>query len=125
MRRARLHVAGALIALLAVGCVDQNVPADCGDASVSRELTLTGVDLGGDRPSACRGQDVTLAFTADGDGVLHIHGYDDQVPAIEYAADERIELRFSASVSGQFPIEIHTDEDPEGREIGIFTVHER
>jgi hypothetical protein len=125
MRLARALGTGTLVLLLAIGCVDQNVPADCGDASVARELTLTGVELGGDRPSVCRGQVVTLGFTADGDGVLHIHGYDEQVPAIQYRADERIELRFTASVSGQFPIEIHTDEDPEGQEIGIFTVHER
>ena len=118
-------LAGALVGLLVAGCVDQNVPGDCGDGSVARELTLSGIELGGDRPSVCRGQAVTLGFTADGDGVLHIHGYDEQVPAIPYRAGERIELRFTASVSGQFPIEIHPDEDPEGRENGILTVHER
>jgi hypothetical protein len=118
-------LAGALLAVLVAGCVDQNVPADCDAASVSRRLTLTGVELGGDRPSVCRGQEVTIDFTADTDGVLHIHGYDEQVPAIAYAAGERIEVRFTASVSGQFPIEIHSDANPEGQEIGIFTVHER
>jgi hypothetical protein len=125
MNLVRILVAGALVALLAAGCVDQNVPVDCGDTSVARELTLTGVELGGDRPSVCRGQAVTLGFTADGDGVLHVHGYDEQLPAIQYHAEERIELRFTASVSGQFPIEIHTDENMAGQEIGIFTVHER
>jgi hypothetical protein len=125
MKNGRVLVASLLIGLLGSGCVDQNVPAECADASVTRELALTGIELGGDRPSVCRGQAVTLVFTADGDGALHIHGYDEQVPATEYRAGERIELQFIASVSGQFPIEIHTDEDPEGREIGIFTVHER
>ena len=111
--------------VVVVGCVDQNAPADCGDASVTRELTLTGTDLGGDAPSVCRGQDVTLGFTADGDGILHVHGYDEEIPATEYHADERIELTFDASISGQFPIEIHTTENSEGQEIGILTVHER
>jgi hypothetical protein len=115
----------ALFVVLPAGCVDQNVPADCGEPAVTRELTLAGVELGGDRPSVCRGQDVMLGFTADGDGVLHVHGYDEQVPAVEYRAGERIELSFTATVSGQFPIEIHTDENAEGQEIGIFTVHER
>lgn len=125
MSLARVLLVCALVCLPVVGCVDQNVPADCGDASVARELTLIGVDLGGDRPSVCRGQEVTLGFTAEGDGVLHIHGYEAQVSAVEYRAGERVELRFTAAVSGQFPIEIHTNEDAEGREIGIFTVHER
>jgi hypothetical protein len=125
MRPARVLLACALVGIGVIGCVDQNVPADCRDASVDRELTLTGVELGGDRPSVCRGQEVTLGLTADGDGVLHIHGYEEHVPAIQYQAGQRVELRFTASVSGQFPIEIHTDENPEGQEIGIFTVHER
>jgi hypothetical protein len=110
---------------LAAGCVNQNVPADCDEASVRRELTLTAADLGGDPPAVCRGQEVTLGFTADGDGVLHIHGYDQQVPATEYRAGERVELIFDASTAGQFPIEIHIADDSEGQEIGIFTVHER
>lgn len=125
MRVARVLLAGVVAGLLIAGCVDQNVPADCSDESVTRELTLTGTVLGGDRPSVCRGQAVTLGFTADGDGVLHIHGYEEHVPAIEYTADERTELRFTAAASGQYPIEIHSNESPEGREVGIFTVHER
>jgi hypothetical protein len=123
MIRWAVLLAIALIGL--AGCVDQSAPADCGEASVTRELTLAGTDLGGDEPSVCRGQEVSLGFTADGDGILHIHGYDDEVPATEYHADERIELTFDASVSGQFPIEIHTGENSEGQEIGILTVYER
>lgn len=119
----RLLLVGAVV-VVAVGCVDQNAPADCGEPSVRRELTLAGVELGGDSPAVCRDQEVTLGFTADADGVLHLHGYDEQVPATEYHADERIELTFDASVPGQFPIEIHTAENMEGREIGVFTVHE-
>lgn len=118
-----LLLVAALVA--ATGCVDQNAPADCGESSVTRELTLTGTELSGDPPDVCRGQQVILGFIADGDGVLHIHGYDAQVPATEYQADERVEMKFEASVAGQFPIEIHTAGNTEGQEIGIFTVHDR
>jgi hypothetical protein len=124
MRTARALVLAIGLVLVA-GCVDQSVPPDCGEASVTRELMLTGVDLSGDEPSVCRGQEVTIGFTADGDGILHVHGYDEQVPATEYHADERIEVTFEASVSGQFSIEAHTAENSEGQEIGILTVHER
>jgi hypothetical protein len=123
--KAALALLLALGLVVIAGCVDPSTPADCGETSVTRELTLTGTELGGDAPSVCRGQEVTLGFTADGDGILHIHGYDEQIPATEYHADERIELTFEASVSGQFPIEIHTADNSEGQEIGIFTVHER
>ena len=118
-------LAPALLATFVAGCVEEGRPADCDAAAVTRELTLTGVELGGDEPAVCRDQEVTLRFTADGDGVLHIHGYDAQASAAEFIVGESLELTFTASLAGQFPIEVHTDAEPEGLEIGILTVHER
>ena len=122
MTAARL-AAGALLAVLLVGCIDEGRPASCdGRAEISMALTadsLTPAD-----PAVCRGQAVTLSFESTVNGVIHIHGYDEEVPATAVAAGETLDLGFTASRSGQFPIELHPEDDPRGVELGIFTVHE-
>jgi hypothetical protein len=47
------------------------------------------------------------------------------VPATTVTAGEVVVLAFSAERSGQFPIELHPTDDPQGVSVGIFTVHER
>ena len=59
------------------------------------------------------------------DGVFHIHGLDDVVPATPVIAGEHVTLEFTADRSGQFPIELHPADDPTGVSLGIFTVYER
>jgi hypothetical protein len=58
------------------------------------------------------------------DGVIHIHGYDQVVPATEVSAGEDLNLSFVAERAGQFPIELHPDADPTSVNVGVFTVHE-
>ncbi|MDP9467545.1 MAG: hypothetical protein M3P32_02225, partial [Chloroflexota bacterium] len=86
-------------------------------------VTLAGVQLDPSSIDVCRGQRVTLNVTTQRDGVLHLHGYDDQGAAIEMRAGVPAQLAFSATRSGQFIIELH---DPNGssEEVGILTVHE-
>jgi hypothetical protein len=67
---------------------------------------------------------VTLVVTPDVDGVFHVHGYDEQLPATAVTAGSVAELDFKASRSGQFPIELHTDATTAGVSVGILTVHE-
>lgn len=113
------------LAVLVGGCVDQQgLPADCGEATASREVTLSGTQLSPTAIEACRGQEVTLTIDPDMDGVFHIHGYDAQVPATTVHAGEELTLEFTAERSGQFPIEVHPAENPTGVNVGIFTVHE-
>ena len=45
-------------------------------------------------------------------------------PSIEVAAGEDLQLTFTAERVGQFPIELHPADDPQGVELGVFTVHE-
>ena len=102
-------------------------PADgstCGPASVSVDLALTGDGLSPSDPRACRGQQVTLLVAVEADGVLHIHGYDDAVPATPVEAGAETRLEFEAIRAGQFPIEFHPADDPPGIEVGILTVDE-
>jgi hypothetical protein len=119
-------LAALLLALLLVlaACVAEHRPEGCADPSVTIDLTLTASSLTPQNPSACRDQDVTLVVTSEADGVLHIHGYDEEVPATTVSSGQDVTLEFQATRSGQFPIEIHTDDHPEGVGIGIFTVYE-
>ena len=114
--------AGLLMAAVLGGCIGGD--ADCAAMPTRIELTLTADELTPASPAVCRDREVTLVVTSAVDGVLHIHGYDDEVPATEVTAGEVVELVFTTRRSGQFPIELHTDENTQGVALGIFTVHE-
>ena len=121
----RVVTLGAMVAALVLaGCVSDGRPEDCGDDAVVRELALSSTALEPSDPGVCRDQDVTLRIASEVDGFLHIHGYDEEVPATEVTAGQELELTFDASRSGQFPVELHPADDPEGVEVGIFTVYE-
>ena len=88
------------------------------------ELTLSATGLTPSDPEVCRGDEVTLGVSSGVDGVLHVHGYEEDVPAVPVTAGDRIDLAFTATRSGQFPIELHTDENTQGVNVGLLTVHE-
>lgn len=117
--------AASLIFLFAVtGCVPEaQLPADCDAAEVRRQSTLAADRLDPSSIEVCRGQQVTLEVMAEQDGVVHLHGYDDQAPASELRAGDELRLEFTAVRSGQFPIELH-QLDGSATEVGILTVHE-
>jgi len=124
-RRLMPALAAALL-VLAAACVPTTTPdgAACAEASVEVTLALTDEGLDPSAPSVCRDQEITLRVTSHADGVLHIHGYDDAVPAFQVAAGDETEVTFTAGRSGQFPVEFHATNDPAGVEVGVFTVHE-
>jgi hypothetical protein len=121
MASRRLAVAVVLCALLA-GCPGGT--ADCDSLPERYELALDAETLTPSDPAVCRGDEVTLLVRSEVDGIVHIHAYDAQVPATPVAAGESVELSFTADRSGQFSIELHPDDDPQGVVVGIFTVHE-
>jgi len=114
-----------LVAGILVGCVSENRPATCNAEKTTIELTVSATDLEPNDPSACRDQVVTMVLDSEVDGVFHIHGLDRIVPATPVVAGEQVTLEFTVDQSGQFPIEIHPGDDPQGVSIGIFTVYER
>ena len=123
--RAALLAAPALLAAVLTACVgDAGLPATCHDPSVSFEATLSDEHLEPASFDACRGQEVTITFTIERDGVLHLHGYDDQVPATEVRAGQETVFEFDAVRSGQFPIALHTTDGPAEVNVGTLTVHE-
>lgn len=116
---------GLLAAVLAItlgGCIGAD-PA-CTSLPTRIELRLSADTLTPADPAVCRDREVTLAVTPEIDGVLHIHGYDEQVPATTVRAGRVTELVFTAARNGQFPIELHRNGDTSGVNVGIFTVHE-
>lgn len=123
--RAALFATSALLAAMLTGCVgDAGLPATCHDPSVSFEATLRAEHLAPASFDACRGQEVTITFAIEQDGVLHLHGYDDQVPATEVRAGQETVFEFDAVRSGQFPIALHTADGPAEITVGALTVHE-
>ncbi len=108
--------------LLLAGCAGGE--SGCTDLPDRVEITVTAEALVPAQPAVCAGHEVTLVLTAEVDGVLHIHGYDEEAPATPIVAGEVKELTFTASRSGQFPVELHSNDDPQGVDVGIFTVHE-
>jgi hypothetical protein len=118
-------ISAIAIVLVVGGCVDQQgLPPDCDEPEVSRDVALTETELTPNGIEVCRDQEVILTVDPRVDGVIHIHGYDEQVPATTVHAGEELTLEFPAARSGQFQIELHPADDPAGVTVGILTVHE-
>ncbi len=105
------------------GC-DPSGGAACDEPTVEIAATVTDSAMDPSAISACRGQDVTLEVASETDGVFHIHGYDDQVPAVALEPGESQTFEFTADVAGQFIIELHARSGQESTEIGVLTVNE-
>ncbi|MGH2418307.1 MAG: hypothetical protein ACRDFY_08245 [Candidatus Limnocylindria bacterium] len=122
MHRLRISLLASACAVVLAACIGGG--ADCGSLPTDIELTLTAQALTPSSIAVCRGDDVTLTVDVEVSGVLHIHGYDAEVPATNVTEGEVLELGFSADRSGQFPIELHTDENTQGVNVGLLTVDE-
>ena len=116
----RLSTLAVILGVTTAGCLGG---AGC-DLPTRVELTLSPDGLEPADPAVCRDQTVTLVVASEVDGVIHIHGYDERVPATTVRAGEVPELEFPSPRSGQFPLELQAAEDSAGRSVGIFTVHE-
>jgi hypothetical protein len=108
-----------------VACVPQTVlPATCNDPSIVLHAELVDERLEPRTLEVCRDQAVTLMVDIRRDGILHLHGYDDQAPATEVRAGRTLTLEFTAVRSGQFPIALHTTDGPAEVTLGSLIVHE-
>ena len=125
-RRAFLatRIAVAAVVIGSAGCVTSTGPEglDCAAPTIDLELTLSGSELT-PGPSACRGQTVTLRVESSTEGVLHVHGYDEEIPVLPVTPGEVSETTFEAVRSGQFLIQLHAFETPDVT-VGVLTVHE-
>ena len=119
-RRLTLTAAGLL---LVGGCTPSDT-SSCSTPSVTLEATVTDEAMDPSALAVCRGQDVTLELHSQTDGVFHLHGYDEQVPATSLTPGETTTLEFTADAAGQFVIELHARSGESEVEIGIFTVNE-
>lgn len=115
--------AAALVTVLGACVSGPQAPSDCAAARVERRVTLTAQTLDPRNVDVCRGQQVALTVEPQVDGVLHIHGYDAE--AREVRSGKELDLEFTADRAGQFVMELHTDAQPAGLSVGVFTVHER
>jgi hypothetical protein len=123
-RSARIGALGLLL-LAGAACVTENRPADCAEAAKTIEVTITADAMVPNDPAACAGQAVTLIVRSELDGVFHVHGLDEVLPAASVTQGADVTLEFSADRTGQFPIEVHPADDPVGVSVGVLTVHDR
>ena len=116
----------AVLALLGAsmlaGCIGGPPACEAGPAEI--ELTLTADTLTPSDPSVCRGSDVTLTITPRSTACSTSTDTTPRCPRRRSSQGEVIELAFTAERSGQFPIELHTDENTQGVDVGLFTVNE-
>jgi hypothetical protein len=112
-----------VLSLLLAGC-DPSDGATCAEPTVEIAATVTDTAMDPSAISVCRGQDVTFVIASETDGVFHLHGYDDQVPAVALEPGERQAVEFTADVAGQFIIELHARSGQESTEIAVLTVNE-
>lgn len=108
--------------VLLPGCTASTV--SCPTAAVTVEAIVTSGAMDPSAIAVCRGQEVTLEVHSQTNAVLHLHGFDDQVPAISLTSGQTTTLQFSAKVAGQFIIELHDRSGVNSVEIGVLTVNE-
>ena len=88
------------------------------------EATVTDDAMEPSAISVCRGQEVTLEVHSQTDSVIHLHGFDDQVPATSLTPGDTTTIEFTADAAGQFIIELHAQSGASSLEIGVLTVNE-
>lgn len=114
-----------LIAAGSIGCVQQaGLPEDCDASAVQRDASLSGDRLDPESIDVCKGQEVTIKIATQRAGELHLHGYDEEAPEMVVEPGDTATFTFTAIRSGQFPIELHNEEEGSEIEVGLLTVHE-
>lgn len=122
MGRAATSLLASLILVAAAGCVSQvSLPDDCYAPTVQRQATLAGDRLDPESIDLCKGQELTLIIVTERAGEIHIHGYEKEV---EVEPGDTATFKFNATLSGQFPIELHSANNGTETGIGILTVNE-
>lgn len=122
MPRAPDHVALVVALGLLAGCTGGT--AACSSPSVTVEATVMADAMDPSAIAVCRGQEVTFEVHSQTDGVFHVHGFDDQVPATSLTPGETTTLVFTADLAGQFIIELHDHAGASSADIGVLTVNE-
>ena len=111
--------------VLGAACVPAtDVPDDCGAGAVTRAATLADERLEPATLEVCRGQSVTLELSVERDAILHLHGYEAELPAQRVRAGHDVALSFRAARAGQFDIAIHATDGPAEAVVGTLVVHE-
>jgi hypothetical protein len=124
--RAALAIGIAMgLPITAAACVpSEQLPATCNDPSVTISATVSAQRMDPNTLDVCKGQKVTISVTAQADGALHFHGYDEEIPETEIASGQTATIAFTAVRSGQFPIELHPADGSDEVAIGTMVVHE-
>lgn len=118
---ALIAAASVVLLLAAAFIILRPGPGTCPTPTAILDLSVSASGMTPSTPGVCRGQVVTLNLTSEVDGIFHIHGLDDVLPATEIAAGEEQTFEFTPDNVGQFPVELHTDD--RGANLGTLTVN--
>ena len=118
---ALIAAAGVVLLLAAAFIILRPAPASCPTPAVTLDVSIDASGMTPPTPGVCRGQAVTLNLTSAVDGIFHVHGLDDVLPATQVAAGERRTFEFTPANVGQFPVELHTDAG--ATNLGTLTVN--
>jgi hypothetical protein len=116
-----IAAAGVVLLLAAAFIVLRPGPGACPTPAVTLDLSVSATGLTPATPAVCRGQAVTLNLHAEVDGIFHVHGLDDVLPATQIAAGEDRTFELTPTNAGQFPIELHSDAG--ATNLGTLTVN--
>ncbi len=123
-----LMAAAALAILLLSACVSQQQtdPSSCAQSAVTLTAALpaTGT-MQPENLNVCENQQVTLKVSAERDGAVHLHGYDDQNAEVDVTTGQDSTLRFTANHVGQFVMEFHPADGSDESQVGLLTVNVR
>jgi hypothetical protein len=128
IRSARLLLviatAVAIVGLSACVSQQQTDPSACAQAAVTLTATLPATGkLQPENLNVCEDQQVTLTVTAERNGAVHLHGYDDQNAEVEVTPGKDSTLAFTANHVGQFVLEFHPADGSDESQVGLLTVN--
>ena len=118
---ALIAAAGVVLLLAAAFIVLRPGPGACPTPTATLDLSVDATGMTPPSPAVCRGQTVTLNLNSEVDGIFHIHGLDDVLPATQIVAGEERTFEFTPANAGQFPVELHSDAD--ATNLGTLTVN--
>ncbi len=107
--KAALVVVGIALALMLSGCgpassATSEAPTQSGPTVIRITLSEGGVSPNGQRVNLHYGEQFTLDITTDRDDIVHVHGFDTEIPV---KAGERTTKTLRADRIGRYEIESH------------------
>lgn len=108
MRLSTISIVTIVIILMLVGLFFAFRPTTDKPETQSTTVKITATDMTPNNISYNEGDTALLMFMSSRDAIIHIHGYNMELPV---SADETVEIELQLTKAGRFQIELHHNED--------------